>query len=98
MPATADEKAIHQLEVRLAEISTSLSFIKWIGTFLAGCAVALLVFFYQAGQRVTRIEDAVVALQKDFAEVKSDLKGVAEIKPQLDRIERSLAHNPKPTP
>src|SRR5262249_61076309 len=75
MPATADEKdAIHKLEVRIAEISTSLSFIKWIGVFLAGCAVTGLTFLYNSGQRVTRIEDAVVALQRDSAKLKTDFK------------------------
>jgi hypothetical protein len=107
MPATADEqKTIQRLEIQVADLRKVL----W-ACAIWGLSVLLsvVVAAYQAGQ----IHATVATLQRDFAEVKTDLKEMrkdtAELKAdfksqagQLDRIEKALAHNPpsgpKPTP
>ena len=104
MPATVDENAlIRKLEAQVIEINTSLKFIKWIGGFLAAIAVGFIVFEYQAVQRRLRIEDAILGLQKDYAEMRADARQRdAQIAGSLERIEKSRAHNQtaagKPTP
>jgi hypothetical protein len=104
MPATVDENAaIRKLELQVAEINTSLKFIKLIGGFLALSAVGLFGFEYTAVQRLVRIEQAILALQKESAEMRADSRERnATIASSLERIEKSLAHNQgpagKPTP
>lgn len=103
MPATADESAmIRKLEVQISEMNISLKFIKWIGAFLVLSAVGFFGFEYTAVQRLVRIEDAILALQKDAAEMRSNSKERnRQITDSLDRIEKSLAQNhpaPEKTP
>jgi hypothetical protein len=95
MPATPDESAtIYKLEIQVTEINTSLKFVKWIGAFLVLAAMAFIGFEYASVQRLVRIEDAILALQKDAADMRSDLKERnREIAGSLDRIEKSLARN-----
>jgi hypothetical protein len=95
MPATLDESAtIYKLEIQVAEINTSLKFVKWIGALLALAAMVFIGFEYASVQRLVRIEDAILAVQKDAADMRSDLKERnREIAGSLDRIEKSLARN-----
>jgi hypothetical protein len=99
MPASADEDAeIRELEVQVSEINSSLKFIKWIGGFLSVCAIGFLAYDFASVQRLARIEDAILALQKDSAELRSDLKERNQrIANSLDRIEKSLVQN-RPSP
>ena len=95
MPATPDESAtIHKLEVRVSEINTSLKFIKWAGGFLSLCALGFLAFEFASVQRLARIEDVILALQKDSDEMRSDSKERnRRIADSLERIEKSSARN-----
>jgi hypothetical protein len=114
MPATADEQTkILALDVQVAKINTNLRYLIGIGVFLAGAVVSGLWHSYEAVRLITRIEDGVIVLQRDFTEIKADFKEMrkdtAELRAdfksqagQLDRIEKALAQNPpnrpKPTP
>jgi hypothetical protein len=95
---------IHGLDTRVAVIESNMGFFRKVGWTVAGFVGATfltaLAITYQAGQVV----NAVNALQKDFAEMRTDLKqmrhDVSEVKGdikaqagQLDRIEKSLAQN-----
>ncbi len=99
MPASADENAeIRQREVPVSEIDSSLTFLKWIGGFLSLCAMGILAFEFASVQRLTRIEDAIHALQKDSAEMRSDLRERNQrIADSLDRMEKSQVKN-RPSP
>ncbi len=106
MPATANETAIHKLEIQIAEINNSLKFIKWIGVFMATCALGLLAFSFNAIQKITQIDDAVASLKKDTTELGQEVKesrtrsddqfkaqsgDATRIKESLERIEKGLA-------
>jgi hypothetical protein len=95
---------VHGLRVDVAEIKTSLRWAKWLGTILIGFVLTGLWESYQAVRLVTRIENGLVVLQRDLAELKADTKDMrkdtmelkADFKSQsgqLDRIEKSLAQN-----
>ncbi len=113
MPATANETAIHKLEVQMAEINNSLKFINWIGVFMATCALGVLAFSFNAVQKVAQIEGAVASLQKDSTELRQEFKEArktfgdelkaqsgnsSKIQESLDRIEKGLAQIQPPHP
>jgi erythromycin esterase-like protein len=66
--------AIHGLEVEVAKINNSLSFLRWIGVTLVAIGLGVLTFSYGAVRKATQIEDAVTGLQKDSAELRNDFK------------------------
>lgn len=63
-----------QLRNEVATTNNSLSWVIRIGTSLVACMLAILTFAYRVDQRATRTEEAVVALQANFAEFKTDFK------------------------
>jgi hypothetical protein len=67
---------VHALEIKVADINTSLKFIKGIGVFLATCGLGILGSAFYAVHRATQIEGAVVALQKDTGEMRADIAGL----------------------
>jgi hypothetical protein len=97
MPATADEKTLIQaLDIRLAKMETLMKVIVGIVAFAAVSVVGLC---YQAGRVVASVD----SMKESIAELKADFKARdARTTESLDRIEKSLAHNPpagpKPTP
>jgi predicted nucleic acid-binding Zn-ribbon protein len=60
------------LRVDVAKINTSLGWAKGIGMILAGSAVTILILAFSVAHRATQLEDAVFAIQKDFADFKKD--------------------------
>ncbi len=96
MPATEEEKAIiRALDVQVAKINTSLRFLIGIGTLLAGAALTGLWQSYQAVRLVTRIEEGVKVLQRDFGEMKQGFvemrREVAGLADRLARVETDVA-------
>jgi phage shock protein A len=69
---------VHDLRTEVAKINTSLNWAKGIGASLFACALGILTFAYRVDQKVTHMEDAVVALQKDSAETKARDKLLAD--------------------
>jgi uncharacterized protein YlxW (UPF0749 family) len=90
------EGAVRKLEFHVKGIDDTLTTIKRIGWGVAVGFIGVLGSGFYIAYRAGQIESSVIALQKDSAEGKTDLKA------QLDRIEKALAQNPpahpKPAP
>ena len=83
-----------ELRREVATTNNSLSWVIKIGTSLVACMLGVLTFAYRVDQKATRTEEAVVALQANFAEFKADFKARdRQIADSLDRIEKALAQN-----
>jgi hypothetical protein len=87
--------SVHTLDKQVTEINVSPRCIKWIGVFVATCGVGILGISYIVVQKATRIEDAVITLQKETADLKRDSKErdtqFLTALDSLARIEKSLA-------
>jgi hypothetical protein len=84
--------SVQRLEVRTAVIEDRLGSIRKIGWTLAMTAIGLLGSAFFVVHRAAQIEGAVVTLQGNFAEFKTDFKARdKQIADSLDRIEKTLA-------
>jgi hypothetical protein len=79
---------IQKLEVRVAVIEDRLGSIRKIGWALMLWAIGMLGSAFYVVHRSTQIEDAVVALQKDFSDMKARDDRLNQT---LARIEKSLS-------
>jgi hypothetical protein len=90
-------EAIAGLRTEVAELRKDVGWVVKIGGTLVACMLVLLGFAYRVDQRAARTEDAVIALQANFAEFKTDFKARdKQIADSLDRIEKALAQAPSP--
>jgi septal ring factor EnvC (AmiA/AmiB activator) len=75
---------IEGLRIQVAEINTTLRFIRGIGYVLAASSLAILLAVIGAVSRAGQIENTVADLGRDFAEMKIELKEMrAEMKAEL---------------
>lgn len=82
--------AVQKLEVRVAVIEDRLGSLRKIGWALSLWALGMLGSAFYVVHRSTQIEDAVVALQKDFGDSKARDERLNQT---LSRIEKTLAQN-----
>ncbi len=81
---------VQRLEVRVAVIKDRLGSIRKIGWALALWALGMLGSAFYLVHRSTQIEEAVVALQKDFGDLKARDERLNQT---LARIEKNLAQD-----
>ncbi len=65
---------VSELRKEVATTNNSLGWVIKIGTSLVACTLGILTFAYRVDQRASRTEEAVVALEANFAEFKADFK------------------------
>src|SRR5262245_41339368 len=86
--------AVQNLASQVAVINHRLNFIGRLGWVLALWALGMLGTAFYVMRQASHIETTVAALQKDFAELKTDFKARDKhISESLDRIEKALTRN-----